>query len=429
MWDEIPIAGLLGTVKAVAMPGSHRDIFHIWTDRGLFTVHLDGKRKTYRDHAPPHSFRRFRAAEGDFIFPDTGPMSGVCGPDDEVYRPPTRTDHPSGQRLAPDPAAGRLLVRDAAGAVVLSVADFPAGTAAWTAAGFSECGRYLVVGSPGMVRAFRFVPAGDRAIPTTHNAGGPADRAALLQAVFDRPDDDLPRLVYADWLEEHGDPARAEFIRVQCRIAVREAETAVPESDPDAARCRELEAAHAARWRAETGVAVRGTAWHGFRRGFPGTTVFSAVALVRAANRLAARVPVELVRVSILSTEHARALAKSAALARVRDLTVCDPTAGTADPGLTLRTLLASPHAAGFRVLRVLLHRGCNAMAEAVAAAGPLPALTGVDFPHGTLTERGALALARSPHLPRVAWVRCKTITCPPAAKRELRKRFPGMKL
>jgi uncharacterized protein (TIGR02996 family) len=39
--------------------------------------------------------------------------------------------------------------------------------------------------------------------------------SALLQAVIASPDDDLPRLVLADWLEENGQPERAEFIRVQ----------------------------------------------------------------------------------------------------------------------------------------------------------------------------------------------------------------------
>ncbi|MGL4555777.1 MAG: TIGR02996 domain-containing protein, partial [Gemmataceae bacterium] len=29
------------------------------------------------------------------------------------------------------------------------------------------------------------------------------------------PDDDGPRLIYADWLDEAGDEARAEFIRLQ----------------------------------------------------------------------------------------------------------------------------------------------------------------------------------------------------------------------
>ena len=44
--------------------------------------------------------------------------------------------------------------------------------------------------------------------------------AAFLQSIIAAPDDDAPRLVYADWLEEHGgEPERAEFIRVQCELA------------------------------------------------------------------------------------------------------------------------------------------------------------------------------------------------------------------
>ncbi len=42
---------------------------------------------------------------------------------------------------------------------------------------------------------------------------------ALYRAVCAAPHDDLPRLVYADWLEENGRTERAEFIRVQCRLA------------------------------------------------------------------------------------------------------------------------------------------------------------------------------------------------------------------
>ena len=41
---------------------------------------------------------------------------------------------------------------------------------------------------------------------------------AFLQDILANPDDDTPRLIYADWLEERGDP-RGEFIRVQCRLA------------------------------------------------------------------------------------------------------------------------------------------------------------------------------------------------------------------
>src|SRR5262249_32258369 len=40
----------------------------------------------------------------------------------------------------------------------------------------------------------------------------------LYQAVLDPPDDAAPRLAYADWLEANGDPDRARFTRVSCRL-------------------------------------------------------------------------------------------------------------------------------------------------------------------------------------------------------------------
>ena len=46
--------------------------------------------------------------------------------------------------------------------------------------------------------------------PYTH-----PDWELLLKAVCAAPDDDLPRLVAADWLDEHAEPERAEFIRLQ----------------------------------------------------------------------------------------------------------------------------------------------------------------------------------------------------------------------
>ena len=46
-----------------------------------------------------------------------------------------------------------------------------------------------------------------------------SDRLGLLATVCAQPEDDAPRLVYADWLDEHSQPERAEFIRVQCELA------------------------------------------------------------------------------------------------------------------------------------------------------------------------------------------------------------------
>jgi uncharacterized protein (TIGR02996 family) len=50
-----------------------------------------------------------------------------------------------------------------------------------------------------------------------------SDEQGLLTAICDSPEDDVPRLIYADWLDEHGTTkasrARAEFIRLQCESA------------------------------------------------------------------------------------------------------------------------------------------------------------------------------------------------------------------
>ena len=51
------------------------------------------------------------------------------------------------------------------------------------------------------------------------------DYYRFIDDIRARPDDDLPRLICADWLEEQGEADRARFIRVQCRIAELERES------------------------------------------------------------------------------------------------------------------------------------------------------------------------------------------------------------
>lgn len=46
----------------------------------------------------------------------------------------------------------------------------------------------------------------------------------MLAACRARPADDLPRLVLADWLDEHGQPERAEFVRVQVELSHKSAD-------------------------------------------------------------------------------------------------------------------------------------------------------------------------------------------------------------
>src|SRR5262249_12087028 len=85
---------------------------------------------------------------------------------------------------------------------------------------------------------------------------------SFIAAIRETPDDDTPRLVFSDWLEEQGEIARAELIRVQCELA------RLPTFDPryPELHLRQLEliAAHEAEWLGEW--ADRLVRWE-FRRG------------------------------------------------------------------------------------------------------------------------------------------------------------------
>ena len=84
---------------------------------------------------------------------------------------------------------------------------------------------------------------------------------AFLQTICANPDDDAPRLVYADWLDERGD-SLGEFIRVQVELAK------VKESYPllGALRKRQLELMleHVPHWVQPYGMQIFGAE---FKRG------------------------------------------------------------------------------------------------------------------------------------------------------------------
>lgn len=82
------------------------------------------------------------------------------------------------------------------------------------------------------------------------------DQDAFLRAIIDNPDDEFPRLIFADWLEEHGEPARASLIRVQCELEK------LTDEDPRGVVLCEQEAelllTHVQQWRSGLPTWVRG---------------------------------------------------------------------------------------------------------------------------------------------------------------------------
>src|SRR5262249_7324025 len=90
----------------------------------------------------------------------------------------------------------------------------------------------------------------------------PSKVLAMLMAGKDHPEDDAPRLMLADALEEAGQPQRAEFVRAQIELARLEANDSRRASLQ--ARDKELQQLHEAAW---LGPLVKQAQNYVFRRG------------------------------------------------------------------------------------------------------------------------------------------------------------------
>ena len=94
-----------------------------------------------------------------------------------------------------------------------------------------------------------------------------ADERALLNAIIADPDEDTPRLVYADWLQEHDRPERAELIRAQISLArSKDDDSAAQQRTLWQTRVRALLQTHSERWRKELPTVPR-VRWGPFEHG------------------------------------------------------------------------------------------------------------------------------------------------------------------
>jgi uncharacterized protein (TIGR02996 family) len=215
------------------------------------------------------------------------------------------------------------------------------------------------------------------------------DEQPFLDAVLARYHDDGPRLIYADFLEDSGDPERAELVRVQIALA------RLPDEHPRRSdlvnREAELLAAHLPRWTEHVRDLVAGPPQ--FRRGvLDSVSVDTAVFLARG-EELFSRVPVRRLRL----LDDASLLPKlihSPLLARVRELDLCDNELGNGGVDLLTR----SPHLKHLEALDLGFNGVDDAGVVSLARSSSFPSLTALSLnDNGAITAEGLAALARSP--------------------------------
>ncbi|MFO0935365.1 MAG: TIGR02996 domain-containing protein [Gemmataceae bacterium] len=138
----------------------------------------------------------------------------------------------------------------------------------------------------------------------------------LLESILAAPDDDLPRLIAADWFEENGEPDRAEFIRVQIERARLASSSTFSSSFPAddertrlslVAREKVLLHKHGERWLAplrQRGEALQHRGTHGqFVRGFVEVVWMPAAMFWRRGEKLFARTPARELKVTRMSMD------------------------------------------------------------------------------------------------------------------------------
>ncbi|NBO90907.1 MAG: TIGR02996 domain-containing protein [Planctomycetia bacterium] len=215
---------------------------------------------------------------------------------------------------------------------------------------------------------------------------------SFLADIVEHPDDDAPRLIYADWLDEQGRPARAEFIRVQIRRAS-------DSSDPRQARRdrwreSELLRQHGDAWRAEL-PHIMGVEWEAFHRGFVVQAVlFGGETLQRHAEAVFRAAPIQWVKIG--SPSLCAPLLQSPYLARLTELNVGRVAAGWCEFGALL---LSSPNLGAMRCLLLHGNRSGNALMEQLCKAH-LPRLTELYLSDNDLTRHGLDRLAGRDVLP-----------------------------
>jgi uncharacterized protein (TIGR02996 family) len=171
--------------------------------------------------------------------------------------------------------------------------------------------------------------------------------AAFLQAITAAPEDDVSRLVYADWLDDHDESRRAEFIRLQCRLATMD------ECDPELPDLRdrewELLAVYRKRWQPGPDT-VLGKYLHEscFVRGFFGRVSLPAEVLLEHGEELFRDHPLQELRLRD-STGRLSEIVGRPWIEGVSSLELPDGVVNRDE----LRALTTSPYLGGLRQLRM----------------------------------------------------------------------------
>jgi uncharacterized protein (TIGR02996 family) len=215
------------------------------------------------------------------------------------------------------------------------------------------------------------------------------EEQAFIRRIQANPDEDGPRLIFADWLDEQGD-SRGEFIRLQCALASLSFDD--PLYSELKAREQHLRDQHEPEWKAPIRRLVTDCQFH---RGLIEAISIEARSFIELGDELFQLAPIRRVRFLEIGKDFAE-LVQSPLLSKIRELDLCGSYLGNGVPNMLSR----SPYLSQIEMLDLafndLTDRGIQTLAE-------MPSLGRVRRLHlndnNSLGELGMGALANSPYL------------------------------
>ena len=224
-----------------------------------------------------------------------------------------------------------------------------------------------------------------------------AEIRAFLSAIAAAPEDDLPRLVFADWLDENGRPERAEFIRVEVQIA--RTTPGAPDRGKLFERRDALLKAHKKEWFALfDGKAEE----YKSERGFVTAVRTGPEQFLAHADMWFGTQPItELGLTNVWSGSttdrkcHAKEIFTSPHLGQLRVLDLHD--AGVNAAGMYWMS--QNPAITELQELNLRWNRIANEGARTIATIPALAKLKTLDLRSCSITDPGGRAIAKSPHL------------------------------
>jgi|GEM_PF-3298940 uncharacterized protein (TIGR02996 family) len=220
---------------------------------------------------------------------------------------------------------------------------------------------------------------------------------SFLEEIIKDPNNDDPRLIYADYLEENGDPL-GELIRLQCDMAKMRGDE--PEFPALEKRQFALLKKHKPRWTESVAEMTRTAKVY---RGFVRDVVLGAKQFIAHHKTLFERAPIQKATVVKVSSKSYAEFAECESLAKLDSLKLSDLPIEASE----FSELMASPYLANLKGFSISVHGTNEGIYRAIGKSRMAQEVRELDFSWNGMESDGLIALLEGGNFHKLKSLSC----------------------